>query len=110
MTGELNDNYVRLRGRVSNTPEERTLPSGDVLSAFRLVVDRPKGSSRRSRQTVDTIDCVAWTSALRKKLARRAPGDVVEVEGALRRRFSRAGGSGPRSWVSVELTSLRARP
>ena len=38
-------NEVRLVGRVSQTPEERVLPSGDVLWTFRVVVpqgDRPE--------------------------------------------------------------------
>lgn len=98
-------NLVRLRGRVSASAEERLLPSGDSLVTFRLVVPRGLRARRRSRQTVDVIECVAWTARLRSK-ALRLPSDAeVEVEGELRRRFTRAGGS-PVSFVSVELTSL----
>ena len=38
-------NEVRLVGRVSQTPEERVLPSGDVLWTFRVVVPRATGPS-----------------------------------------------------------------
>ncbi len=99
-------NQVRSRGRVSGAPETRTLPSGDELVSLRLVVDRDAAARRRSRQLVDTIDCVAWRAAVRRSALRLQDGDVVEVEGALRRRFQRGAG-GPRSWVSVELGRLR---
>ncbi len=36
-------NEVLLVGRVAAVAEERELPSGDLLSTFRLVVDRPPG-------------------------------------------------------------------
>lgn len=100
-------NLVTLTGRVSGPPEQRTLPSGDEIATFRLVVrrDPPGPSSRhRSRQTVDTIECVAWTSRLRRAVARLEDGTTVSVTGCLRRRFSRAGG-GAQSWYAVELAS-----
>jgi single-strand DNA-binding protein len=40
-------NEVRLAGRISAGPEERVLPSGDVLWTFRLVVRRAQGRVRR---------------------------------------------------------------
>jgi single-strand DNA-binding protein len=103
-------NEVALVGRVSAPAEERTLPSGDVLLTWRLVVDRPP--SRRTAPegaravTVDTIDCVAWTTGLRRTAGGFEAGDVVRVEGALRRRFWRGGG-GPASRYEVEVASTK---
>lgn len=99
-------NHVALTGRVSGEPTSRALPSGDEIVTFRLVVRRSpaRGASGRSAQTVDTIECVAWTSRLRRTCARLPDGAVVSVTGELRRRFQRAGG-GAQSWYAVELTT-----
>jgi single-strand DNA-binding protein len=103
-------NEVTLLGRVSGVPEERELPSGDVLVAFRVVVDRP--APRRPSPpgvrppTIDTLDCVAWGAAARRSARALADGDVVSVEGALRRRFWRAG-AGANSRTEVEVERLR---
>ncbi|MEO7234437.1 MAG: single-stranded DNA-binding protein [Lapillicoccus sp.] len=106
-------NEVRLVGRVSGAPETRCMPSGDEVVLLRVVVRRPlepppsRSAARvakaanlatddlpqRSapRPTVDTIDVSCWTSVTRRAGLRLAEGDVVEVEGSLRRRFYRAG-------------------
>jgi single-strand DNA-binding protein len=97
-------NVVRLVGRVSATPEEVELPSGDVLCSFRVVVGRPEG--HQSRQRVDALECTAWLPRVRRSAMGWQPGDVVEVEGAIRRRFFRAGGSAA-SRVEVEVSSGR---
>ena len=98
-------NEVVLCGRVSADPETRELPSGDPLVTFRLVVQRDQRALKISKQTVDVIECAAWTPRLRQKAARLQPGVEVEVSGALRRRFSRRLG-GLTSHVSVELSAL----
>lgn len=102
-------NEVVLVGRVSGTPEERELPSGDLLVAWRLVVTRPLDGRRpppgTRPTTVDTLDCVAWAAGVRRSARALADGDVVEVSGALRRRFWRAG-LGPASRCEVEVTRL----
>ncbi|MCU1591726.1 MAG: hypothetical protein JWP11_2982 [Frankiales bacterium] len=99
-------NEVALVGRVSAPAEERTLPSGDVLVTWRVVVDRPplrRAAPEGGRAvTVDTIDCVAWAAGVRRTAGGFATGDVVRVEGALRRRFWRGGG-GPESRCEVEV-------
>ncbi len=99
---QLSDNEVRLRGRVSGSPETRSLPSGDELVSLRIVVPRSAAARKRSKVSVDTIELTAWTSALRRKTSRLAEGDVVEVTGELRRRFVR-GGAGVMSFVGVDL-------
>lgn len=106
-------NEVRLVGRLAVAPVRRELPSGDLLVSFRLVVARPAPARGRptssvpSRSpTVDAIDCAAWRKDVQRALDRAAPGDVLAVEGALRRRFWRAGG-GAVSRTEVEVVRLR---
>lgn len=97
-------NEVLLVGRLAAEPQERELPSGDVLAAFRLVVDRPPTSRAAGGRgaSVDTLDCVARAPALRRAAQGWRPGDVLEVQGALRRRFFRtAVGTGSRYEVEV---------
>jgi single-strand DNA-binding protein len=103
-------NDVLLVGRLAAPAEARTLPSGDTLLVFRLVVDRPPGTPRtrngRRLQTVDTLDCVVTTAVLRRKLSVWKAGDVVEASGSLRRRFWR-GAHGPASRCEVEVRAAR---
>jgi single-strand DNA-binding protein len=102
-------NEVRLVGRVAAEPVTRTLPSGDTLVTFRLVVDRAPGG--RSAQTVDALECSAWTARVQRSVLRWRPGDVVEVTGAIRRRFFRgAGGAASRVEVEVASAKLSRRP
>ena len=82
-------NDVVLRGRMSAPAELRTLPSGDTLVTFRLVVRRPGRGARG--QSVDVLNCVTYDRSLQRRAAVWQPGDVVEVEGALQRRFWRTG-------------------
>jgi single-strand DNA-binding protein len=96
-------NEVRLVGRISQAPEERVLPSGDVLWTFRVVVARPASSGRSS---VDALECAAWTARARRSVASWQPDDVVEVSGAVRRRFFRTG-AGAASRVEVEVSRGR---
>lgn len=103
-------NEVLLVGRISGAPEERELPSGDVLASWRVVVDRP-APHRPARPgaratTIDTLDCVAWTAGVRRTARTLAEGDVVSIGGSLRRRFWRSG-AGAASRTEVEVASLR---
>ena len=77
-------NDVLLRGRLSAPAELRTLPSGDALTTFRLVVRRPE--PRAGGQSVDVLSCITYDRSLQRRIAAWQPGDVVEVEGALQRR------------------------
>lgn len=102
---EAHVNEVRLRGRVAADPQDRELPSGDRIVTARLVVARPQGPARL-RQPVDVIDCVAWTGRAQRLVAGWSGGTVVEVEGAIRRRFRR-GADGVTSRVEIEVASGR---
>src|SRR4051812_41327373 len=87
---DVGSNVVRLRGRVSTAPTTRELPSGTSIVVLRLSVPRdPTPMTRGSKQTADWVDCAAWGARARRAASRWAAGDVVEVEGALRRRFLR---------------------
>ena len=85
-------NSVHLVGRVTATGEPRELPSGDTVLTMRVVVPRAQRRDT-ARPGVDTIDVACWTAAARRSASRCEVGDHVDVEGALRRRFFRAGGA-----------------
>ena len=96
-------NEVRLVGRVAADPVVVALPSGDQLVSFRVTVDREGAATR---QRVDALECSAWTARVRRSVSRWRPGDVVEVRGAVRRRFFRTP-SGTASRVEIEVAGAR---
>jgi single-strand DNA-binding protein len=100
-------NDLVLRGRVSAAAEIRTLPSGDDLLTFRLIVRRPVPRARG--QAMDVLSCITYDRALQRRMALWQPGDVVEVEGALQRRFWRTG-SGTASVCEVNCRRGRKVP
>jgi single-strand DNA-binding protein len=71
--------------------------------SFRMVVPR---EPPRGRQTVDVLDCAVWDGRPRRSVARWSDGDEVEVSGALRRRFFRAGGA-TASRVEIDVRTAR---
>ena len=97
-------NQVLLRGRLADVAEERALPSGDVLVAFRITVARPPQAHSKAR--VDSIECAAVPARVRRSLARLAAGEDIEVEGRLERRFWR-GAAGPASRYAVNALAVR---
>jgi single-strand DNA-binding protein len=100
-------NLVRLRGRVTTPPEERQLPSGTTIVTLRVSVARSASPmTDGSRQTADWVDCSAWGAKVRRVTRGWRAGDVVEIEGALRRRFYR-GGSGTATRLEVEVLGGR---
>jgi single-strand DNA-binding protein len=103
-------NEVVLVCRLAAVPEERELPSGDRLVSWRLVVDRPPARRKLPEgsrpPTIDTVDCVVWTTGLQKAAATWVAGDVLSVEGALRRRFWR-GTAGAASRYEVEVSKAK---
>lgn len=100
-------NDVLLCGRLSAPAELKTLPSGDPLVTFRLVIRRPEVRARG--RTTDTLTCVTYDRALQRRVALWQPGDVVEVEGALQRRFWRTG-TGTASVCEVNCRKGRKVP
>lgn len=107
MTQDVEDcNEVRLVGRVSTEPVAKQLPSGDTVWVFRLVVRRPEGHG--SRQSVDVLECSVWGARLQRSVSGWSEGDRVELEGAVRRRFYRAG-QATASRVEIEVRRGRLR-
>lgn len=100
------DNSVFLRGRLAAEPTTRELPSGDEILTFRLTVDRPQDESE-TRSRVDSIDCATVVPRARRSLERAQPGDVLEVTGALHRRFWRSS-AGLGSRYEVMVSSARS--
>jgi single-strand DNA-binding protein len=107
-TSSAHRNEVLLLGRISGEPAVRLLPSGDEIVSFRLVVERPPrtASDGRREPSVDTLDCAAVAAVVRRRVLGWQSGDVVEVSGALRRRFWR---SGPAVLSRCEVQVVRAR-
>lgn len=106
-------NDVVLVGRVSAEPSLRVLPSGDELLSWRLIVSRATVSRDTSAKaaapnapTIDTIDCIAYKAAVRRLAARCVGGEILEVHGALRRRFWR-GANGLASRYEVEVFTAK---
>ena len=85
-------NDVSLVGRLADHPTVKTLPSGDLIMVWRLIVDRPPEERRTPRRVVDTINCVTFAGEVIGRAGEWRPGDLLELRGALRRRFW-AGGS-----------------
>lgn len=106
-------NEVRLTGRVATVPQETTLPSGDVVVNLRIVIPRPSPSPGRRqaheavrRVTVDTFDVAFWTKGTQRTARRLVGGEIVEVSGALRRRFYRTI-TGAQSRYEIEAATVR---
>ena len=100
-------NEVYLVGRLSGEPVERELPSGDVLLSWRLVVNRPPQQRGTSKAAHDTLPCFAVRAAVRRTVRSWSSGDIVEVEGVLRRHFWRAVGGIQASKCEVEVLSAK---
>jgi single-strand DNA-binding protein len=95
-------NEIFLVGRVTTPPAERALPSGDVVRTWRVTVDRDGEEPR-----FDVVDCTAWTARLQRSVTSWSKGDLVEIEGALRRRFWRTGAGTLASAYDVEVVRAR---
>jgi single-strand DNA-binding protein len=96
------ENSVTLVARVTSEAEQFELPSGDVLTRFRVVVPRDKPTTKA---TVDTIDCVSFKIGVSKKAMKLFNGEVVELQGQLRRRFWKTG-AGVASRMEVEVSGI----
>ena len=99
---------VTVVGRLGNRVEARTLPSGDEVTVFTVIVDRSAKDQARAAgrgATVDSISCQTFRAGIAGRLAALEPGTWVEVEGSLRRRFWRSGG-GLSSAMEVDVVRL----
>ncbi|MFC6707401.1 single-stranded DNA-binding protein [Flexivirga alba] len=105
-------NEVHLVGRLSAPPVVKHLPSGAEVVQLRIVVDRPAGTRAKTpgdvsrSPTVDTIDIACWSAESRRRAMSCAGHEVIDVSGALRRRFWR-GPAGVASRYEVEAGKLR---
>lgn len=97
-------NEVRLVGRLAAEPQARELANGETVWLVKVSV--PRGPVRRGKQAGDLVECAVWEPRLQRAVAKRKEGDVVEVEGAVRRRFFRAAGV-TASRVEVEVSRFR---
>jgi single-strand DNA-binding protein len=105
-------NEVRLRGRVTATPERRRLPSGDEVVRFHVVLTRSDGVTDAIPVQVGPAPGPGRRARSgqtgRRELndaQRLAPGTWVAVEGRLQRRWWQTGG-GRRSQLEVVATVL----
>lgn len=94
-------NEVYLVGRVTSKKKEKKLPSGDLVSEFRIVIDRPGKNG-----AIDTIDIAAWKASLRKRIESLEVDYWVEVKGAVRRRFWQSANGLASRW-QVEASEIR---
>jgi single-strand DNA-binding protein len=100
-------NRLVLVGRLTAPPTVRDLPSGDELVTFRLSVARTATpGTARSRLRHDWFDCSVWGGRVRASARGWAAGDVVRLEGVLRRRYL-TGAAGGHSRVEVEVLAGR---
>jgi single-strand DNA-binding protein len=61
---------------------------------FRVVIGRPPAAgSGTTRARVDTLECAVWSGRVKRSVPSWLDGDIVEVAGALRRRFFKSGGA-----------------
>jgi single-strand DNA-binding protein len=99
------ENSVTLVGRLGATVSERELPSGDKVTSFSVVVDRPP-RDRRGKSTVDSVPCQTFSASIGARVLNWEPGEWIQVTGALRRRFWRTAASA-QSLLEVQATSVR---
>ncbi|MFD1542859.1 single-stranded DNA-binding protein [Nonomuraea guangzhouensis] len=75
-------NEVVLVGRLSAAPEDKPLPSGDILTKWRLIVRRPH---HRSGQTMtDSVPCATFDPEAAAFVRSLRPRDTMEIKGAFR--------------------------
>jgi single-strand DNA-binding protein len=104
---------VTIVGRLGSRVEQRVLPSGDTVTTFTVVVDRPARDRVTGSGThVDAIACQTFRAPVARRLESLGAGDWVRAEGPLRRRFWRAGAAlGSAMEVDVRrLERVRVQP
>jgi single-strand DNA-binding protein len=97
-------NEVLLTGTVQTVPEPRQLADGSEVVTFRLLVARDPETGGS-----DSLECSSTAVATRRAAVGWSVGDVVELTGALRRRFYRQGAVS-RPFTLVEVHRARRVP
>ncbi|MFI6603143.1 single-stranded DNA-binding protein [Nonomuraea sp. NPDC050536] len=77
-------NEVLLVGRLSAAAEDKTLPGGDVLTKWRLIVRRRR--HRRGSTVYDSLPCVTFDPVVAAVVHGLRPRDPLQVSGSLRLR------------------------
>ncbi|MBT2227292.1 single-stranded DNA-binding protein [Nonomuraea sp. NEAU-A123] len=100
-------NEVVLVGRLSATPEDKPLPSGDILTKWRLIVRRPH---HRSDQTMtDSVPCATFDPEAAAFVRSLRPRDTMEIKGAFRCHVY--GPTAAKIWrYEVEVSMAKAAP
>lgn len=78
-------NSVALMGRLTDTPELRTTPSGINVTTFTVAVGRSFVKQGGERQT-DFIDCVAWRNTAEFICKYFKKGQMIALKGSLQTR------------------------
>jgi single-strand DNA-binding protein len=97
-------NEVHLVGCVSSLPTTKVLPSGDEVVEFRIVIDRKR--RRGAKREVDSLELAAWNPREKRQALKLTPGQWVEIDGSVHRRFW----SSPKGLASrwqIEVSLLR---
>jgi single-strand DNA-binding protein len=96
---------VELQGRLGKSVVQRTLPSGDVITIFSVIVDREQREIV-GKASVDTIPCQTHRLSIATKVSTWQSGSEITVSGVLRRRFWK-GPHGLGSALEVEVRALK---
>ena len=93
-------NNVVLMGRLTATPELKTLQNGAMVTSFCIAVERRYQQAGAERQS-DFINCVAWRSTAEFICRYFGKGDMLAVTGEIQtRRWQDQNGS---SRISTEI-------
>ena len=111
LSGDATDNTVRLQGRVSSAPVERELPSGASHHDLPALGPRARTPDDVRAPARARTGSTAWPgrAKTRRSVGGWTVGDQVEVTGALRRRFYRAGEAASTRLEVEVLGARRAR-
>jgi single-strand DNA-binding protein len=98
-------NEVLLVGRLSAAPEDHTLPSGDTVTKWRIIVRRRR-RQRRGGTLTDSVPCVTFSPETADVVRGLKPRDYLQVTGSFRCRVF--GPTGAKVWkYEVEVTSAK---
>ncbi|GAA4947903.1 single-strand DNA-binding protein [Nonomuraea thailandensis] len=97
-------NEVLLVGRLSAPAEERSLPSGDTLTKWRIIVRRRR--HRRGATLTDSVPCITFDPETAAVVRGLKPRDYVAVTGSFRCRVY--GPSAGKTWrYEVEVSTAK---